>query len=233
MLMRFFLSFIVFSFFFGLPAYGETGYVADELLITLRQGKGNQYKIVRTLKSETSFEILERGDTYFRVRTSRGEEGYVLRQYVSFKTPKSTVIARQSRELKGLKKKISGFEITRGELEQKTVKLQKQSSLNEKKLADQLAEVQDKFSQTRKQLDTIKTEYSSLLGQSEDLVNIIAERDHLAAENEKFSSRLEELKRENSNLLRTGVIKWFLAGGGVLFFGWILGKMSRKRRSSF
>jgi len=26
------------------------------------------------------------------------------------------------------------------------------------------------------------------------------------------------------------VIRWFLAGAGVLFFGWILGKASRKKQ---
>ena len=65
-------------FFFLLisqPVFGATGYVSDQLLITLRQGKGNQYKIIRTLKTGTPMEILERGDTYFRVRTQRGEEG--------------------------------------------------------------------------------------------------------------------------------------------------------------
>jgi SH3 domain protein len=204
------------------PANAETGYVADELIITLRQGQGNQYKILRTLKTGTPMEILEKGDKYFRVRTKRGDEGYVLRQYVSMKTPKPIVIANLKKEIETLNKKIETLNTAK-----------KSSAASEKTLSQQLAEVQEKYRRTRQQLDSVKKDYSSLLSKSENLVNIIAERDQLAAENEKLATKAEELKIENSDLLRTGVIKWFLAGAGVLFFGWVLGKISKKRRSSF
>ena len=66
-----------------LPAAADTRYVGDELVITLRQGKGTDYKIIRTLKSGTPFEVLEEGKSYLKVRTEDGVEGYVLRQYVT------------------------------------------------------------------------------------------------------------------------------------------------------
>ena len=203
-------------------ADAETGYVADELIITLRQGQGNQYKILRTLKTGTPMEILEKGDKYFRVRTQRGDEGYVLRQYVSMKTPKPMVIASLKKEIETLNKKIENLNTA-----------QKSSATSAQTLSQQLAEVQEKYRRTSQKLDSVNKDYSSLLSKSENLINIIAERDQLAAENEKLAAKADELKIENSDLLRTGVIKWFLAGAGVLFFGWILGKFSKKRRSSF
>ncbi len=233
MFIRFSLSIILLFLSFSLPAYGETGYVADELIITLRQGMGNQYKILRTLKTATPLEILEKGDTYFRVRTRKGDEGYVLRQYVSMQTPKPTIIANLSREVGALNSKIEKLEAERKNLQEKITDLQKNSTMSEKSLNRQLADVQEKYRQTRQQLDSVNKDHSSLLSKSENLINIIAERDQLAAENEKLASKAEELKIENSDLLRTGVIKWFLAGAGVLFFGWILGKFSKKRRGSF
>jgi SH3 domain protein len=39
----------------------------------------------------------------------------------------------------------------------------------------------------------------------------------------------EKLKQEKKGLLRAGIIRWFLAGSGVLFVGIILGKLSRKK----
>jgi SH3 domain protein len=51
--------------------------------------------------------------------------------------------------------------------------------------------------------------------------------------NEKLSSKVQLLNAENSELKRTGMIKWFLAGGGVLLFGWIIGRISRKKRAGF
>jgi SH3 domain protein len=220
------------SLIISLPAHAETGYVADELIITLRQGQGNQYKILRTLKTGTPMEILEKGDTYFRVR-ARGEEGYVLRQYVSMKTPKPIIIANLQKEVETLNKRIESLRASQDDLKEKNAALQQSSKTSTSQLTQQLNEVQEKYNQTRKQLDSVNKDYSSLLNKSENLINIIAERDQLVAENEKLAARAEELKIENSDLLRTGVIKWFLAGAGVLFFGWILGKFSKKRRSSF
>ena len=36
---------------------------------------------------------------------------------------------------------------------------------------------------------------------------------------------------KNEKLIAARMVKWFLAGGGVFFFGWIIGKISRKKRS--
>lgn len=228
-----FLSLVfVLTFFLSLSAFAETGYVSDELIITLRQGKGNQYKILRTLKTGTPMEILEKGDMYYRVRT-RGEVGYVLRQYVSMQTPKPVVIENLKREVEALREKIAQLEETRNEFRQKSTDLQKTLETKEKTLAQELADVQEKYQQTRQQLDSVTHDYSSLLESSENLISIIAERDQLTKEKEQLANRAEELKTENTDLLRTGVIKWFLAGSGVLFLGWILGKLSKKRRTGF
>ncbi len=217
----------------SIPALAETGYVADELIITLRQGPGNQYKVLRTLKTGTPMEILEKGDNHFRVRIRSGEEGYVLRQYVSSQTPKPIIIANLTKQVANLEKKIQELETNRNDLKKLHVDLEQSSKTNEEKLSLQLAELEEKFQQTTKKLEATSKDYTSLMSKSENLLSIIAERDQLATENEKLAARAEELKIENTDLLRTGVIKWFLAGAGVLLFGWILGKLSRKRRSSF
>jgi SH3 domain protein len=218
---------------FSVPALAETGYVTDQLVITLRQGKGNQYKIIRTLKTGTPMEILEKGDTYYRVRIRSGEEGYVLRQYVSTSTPKPVIIANLKKQVAGLKRKIQELEGARNELKEKNTDLAQNSQTEIEQLKQQLADLQEKYNLTTQKLESVNKDYTSLIAKSENLLSIIAERDKLATENEKLSARAQELKVENSDLLRTGVIKWFLAGAGVLFFGWILGKLSRKRRSTF
>ncbi|MGD8711810.1 MAG: hypothetical protein PVG50_03130, partial [Thiohalophilus sp.] len=46
-------------------------YVSDQLIITLRNGKGNTYQILKTLPTGTRLEVLETTDEgYTRVRTS-------------------------------------------------------------------------------------------------------------------------------------------------------------------
>ena len=67
--MRFSQKIIVFLFtflFIHTVAAAETVYVSDQLLITFRQGKSSEHKILKTLKTGTPMEILEReaGDNY-------------------------------------------------------------------------------------------------------------------------------------------------------------------------
>ncbi len=77
----------------ALIANAKTQYVSDELVINLREGKGNEYKIIKMLKRDTPLKILEEGDQYLRVRTEEGLEGWVLKQFVTSETPKTAVIA--------------------------------------------------------------------------------------------------------------------------------------------
>ena len=73
--------------------------------------------------------------------------------------------------------------------------------------------------------------YNTLLAQSENVVEIAAERDQLLKRNKKLDADVTMLTRQNDKLSDSRMIKWFLAGGGVFFFGWIIGKISRKKRS--
>ena len=51
----------------ALPAFADTRYVVDELIITMRLGKGTGYKILKSLKTGTAVEVLVR-----RVREALG-----------------------------------------------------------------------------------------------------------------------------------------------------------------
>ena len=52
-----------------------------------------------------------------------------------------------------------------------------------------------------------------------------------ARENKKLAQKLALMEQESENLKNDNALKWFLAGGGVLLIGIIIGKMtSRSRR---
>ena len=74
------------------PVKADTRYVGDQLIITLRQGRSIKHKILKTLETGTPVEVLEEDSSYYKVRTSDGIEGYVLRQYISSNPPKSQLI---------------------------------------------------------------------------------------------------------------------------------------------
>jgi len=41
------------------------------------------------------------------------------------------------------------------------------------------------------------------------------------------------LRQENERLSRTGMIRWFLAGAVVLLVGWMVGRVSRKKKKYY
>ena len=75
--------------------------------------------------------------------------------------------------------------------------------------------------------------YETLLSQAENVVEIAAEREQLLQKNNKLEAEVRTLLKNNDKLADSRMIKWFLAGGGVFLFGWVIGKISRKKRSRF
>ena len=92
----------VFTFSVGIVD-AKTQYVSDQLIITLRAGKGNEYKIIKMLTAGTPLEIIDEEKDYLKVRTQDGQEGWVLTQFITSETPKAQIIAGLKQELDRLK----------------------------------------------------------------------------------------------------------------------------------
>jgi SH3 domain protein len=215
-------------------AAAETMYVSDQLLITFRQGKGTEYKILKTLKSGTPMEVLENeeGDNYVKVRLESGEEGYVLSQYLTDETPKSVIISRLQNQVEKIQGQLAQAKAKLTESSQDLNAVQQKQGQKEAELTGNINELNQTLAKAKEDLRTVSEKYNTLMENSGKVVEITTDRDNLKKMNEKLSSEVRSLTAENSDLMRTGVIKWFLAGGGVLFFGWIIGKASRKKKSS-
>jgi len=210
----------------GKAAAAVTRYVSDQLVITLRQGKGTDYKILKTLKTGTPVQVLEDGDTYLKVRTADGTEGYVLTQYISNDPPKALLVnelKRDNIELKNTKDNLQS------QLEEAQAKYVREfSQLNKKAAA-----VSQDLQQAQEREAVITEKYNTLVTESENIVQTTKERDELRKANTKLQAEVKELRAENKKISDSRMIKWFLAGGGVFLLGWLIGKISRKRRSRF
>ena len=214
------------------PAAAETRYVDDQLIITLRMGKSSQHKILKTLKTGTPLEILnEEDETYLKVRTQDGTEGYVLRQYVSANPPKSQRIAELERLNSSLQKKISSLEAANSNLKTQINSYQENYQQEVSSISVKSAELEKNLEQAMINERIMAEKYDTLLAQSENVVEITAERDLLSEQSKKLQADVAVLSEKNEKLSDARMVKWFLAGGGVFFFGWIIGKISRKKRS--
>jgi SH3 domain protein len=225
--MRFSRKIIVFllaALFIPAIVAAETVYVSDQLVVTLRRGNSTEYKILKTLRTGTSMEVLERteGDNYVKVRLENGEEGYVLGQYLTAETPKTIIISRLENQLGKIREQLA----------QAKAKLA-ESSQEEGALTGSISELNRALANTKEELRAVTEKYNTLRKDSAEVVAITNERDLLKETNEKLAAEVQSLTAENSDLLRTGAIRWFLAGGGVLFLGWLIGKASRKKMSRY
>jgi len=208
----------------------ETQYVTDELIITMREGKGNEYKIIKTFKTGTPFEVIEKSGRYLKVRTESGREGWVLQQYVTRKTPKPVIIADLKKNIAQLSTKLEQY---KKEAESLQDKLGTAKSAHGKKIGDlkqNLSSSRGKADRTARELKEITAKYNALFKESKDVIKLVQERDSLISSNSRLQTRAEQLQQENDKLKRSQMIWWFVAGGGVFFVGWIVGKVSRQKR---
>lgn len=171
----------------GLPAAGaeEGGYLDDSVKIMMRSGDGFDYRILAMPALGQPVTILEKKESWIKVRTSDGKEGWVSSQFVGYDVPyrlRFEDLEKQYTEISG---KLSGIQEENSRLQNENQTLRKR----------------------------IETEVGTM------------------------TTDLEKLNRENRVLRDAAAnrfIKWFLAGAGVLLFGFIVGySVKRSRRQSY
>lgn len=189
----------------AMAVHAETKYVIDTLIINLRAGQGDEYRIIRTLPSGTKLEILESTTDYSRVRLTDGTEGWVLNQYIS-----NTPTAKQL---------LASAEAKAAKLEEENGRLKKE-----------LAEVSAKESEVSKQHQAVSAEQKKLTDELNQLRRVAAKPLQLENENQQLKKQLldlenehELLRRENQMLNDSSDREWFLTGAGVIIGGIILG----------
>ncbi len=207
---------------FPQPSLAKTGYVSDMLLLTFRQGPGNSYTVIKTLQSNTPVSILEEKNGFYKVALQSSEVGWVDKKFIIFEQPKSIVLEQLKQENNRLKTKISQLESTTQALKDTIKPLE----VSLKTASDEKTRINHSLSDNRKK-------YNTLVEQSGNIQKLINENKSLQEKNITLARDLEVLKKNHKDLFKTSMIKWFLAGVGVLLLGWIIGQSvsSKKRRS--
>jgi SH3 domain protein len=199
----------------------QTRYVTDELEVTMRSGQSTRNNIVRMLKSGTALEVLQQEEEsgYSLVRLPSGTEGWVLTRFLVDQPVAKDVLPDLERRYKALRESASGSGIQLEEARSSLAKLEKERdtlrSENEQ-LARQLHDVQEKA--------------ADVLGVDKRNVELRKRVTQLEGEN-------DQLKILNDELSNRRTLEWFMAGGGVLFFGLLLGlilpRIRWRRRSGW
>lgn len=206
-------------FFLTSAALADTRYVTDELTINLRRGMGNEFRILRMLPTGTAVQVLETEGNYAKVRSSDGTEGYVLVQYLTRETPKALVAERLERENTRLSQELNQVKESYRDVD---------TLVNQFKA--EIAMLEQARSEAEKGFREFQAKYEKLREDSANVINLQNERDQLNEANQALETEVNALRDMSDKALRTAMIRWFLAGAGVLLTGWILGSISRKKR---
>lgn len=212
------------------PVWAQTLYVDDQLIISLREGPSIDSKAIRALKTGTPMVVLEEQDRYVKVRMQDGKEGWAQKQYLSSAIPKTDIIARLEKEIERLKKKAEELEknISSHQNELKAAKNDQVEKV--KKLDEDIKKSGEEYFRTAQELKRVTEQYNGLAAASKRTVELVEENKKLVNENKKLNSEAISLREENHTLKQTGMIYWFLAGGGVLFAGFLVGRITKKKR---
>lgn len=209
------------------------------LILTMRKGPGSNFNVVRTLRSNTVLEILEKGATHLKVRTMEGDEGWVEKQYITRETPKTILIDKLNLKIMELEKALKASEASNASFSSSadTVaqKYQKQiaelaaslkaSQTGKKVLQEKNINLESAVNKLKTAMDTLKSSIES--------GGLITENETLKKEVKELTQKVNSLTASGDEPLKTGMIKWFVSGAGVLLAGWLMGKsMTGSRKKS-
>jgi SH3 domain protein len=181
--------------------------------VPVRSGQGSKYKILTLLRNEETVTALEDAGYWIKIRTATGNEGWMLKRYLS-NTPSiddAFTLPTKSDQI-----------IEQAALPEKSV------PLGEKNL--QVAQSEEKIP-AEKAPSTLSKITDSL--PAEPTLKEPAPKANESVE--ELKNKLAAATLENKELRENERLKWFLAGGGVLFVGWVIGLItcrSRKRKPS-
>ncbi|MBI4798533.1 MAG: TIGR04211 family SH3 domain-containing protein [Desulfarculus sp.] len=185
----------------------QTMYVSDRMQITVRVDPGNDARVLAMVSSGEQVTVLEdNGEGWMRVQTPAGKEGWVLKRHLMEEKPAALRLKEMAPQDKSLGVRLE--------------ELRRELAEAKKALAQAEGRSQDsEISLTRLQRDCA------------EVIKLREDHAKLQEECQQKAVALEELTTENESLRFGTNIKWFLAGGGVLLLGWILGAaFSRRKR---
>lgn len=186
-------------------------YVKGLQRVTFRSGPGTTNKVLKMMESDNAVTVLEVGEQWTKVKTAAGVEGYILNRFLTNDVPYSS-------KFNWLKSKFDKLKDRHDILK-----------TNHKNLAKDLSEKKDSLTKSQEQLSSTNTSYEELKLGSTNYLQL----------KKKYETTVAELNAQNIKLkvleskISTYYIFWFLAGSGVLLLGWIIGLLSRKKKSGY
>ena len=211
-LIKYVLLIQIFIFPPSLPAQAKSMYVTDVLKVTLRAGPSNEHKILKMIESGQKVEVLKPDQEWSLIRLIEGQEGWVLNRYL---------ISNYTNKIK----------LERLESEHSKLKIKSKTILEENsKLKTENKRLGSALSDTEKALKQISSDYESLKANSTEFIALESNYEKASTQLSEQTQKANKLEEQVAKLEFSNYIKWFLAGSGVLFGGFVVGFSTKRQR---
>lgn len=212
--------------------FADTRYVSDRLIISVRDGQNQNAAVLGYIETGAPLDILEEKEDLLRIRTEDGIEGWVRAQYIISEKPKVLIIENLKNEITALKKEI---ETSKNEQDSASNTLSKTKKMYQEEIEELKEEVNinQKFAaKAKSDFIQLNKKHTNLLRHSKNTEELIGEVEKLKKLNAELNTEAKNLRKDRKNPLKSNKIQSFIAGAGVLLFGFILGGSARKKKRS-
>ena len=223
-------GFVLFCCLFGFvlvsPVVADIQYVSDLLIISIRESQSPEAPVLGYLPSAATIEVLEETQDQMLIRTEDGIQGWVRKKFIVKDKPKAVIIRELEEQIALLEEDIKTLQHgsdTQGLMNtiteyKKQVATLSTSLENEKKSTLTL----------KKNLQQLNATHQALDNKHKKSADTIKELASIKAENQTLKDKIAAMPPIDSNPMLPGNMKWFLIGGGVLLFGFLIGRVIRR-----
>ncbi len=204
-----------------LSVEARTGYINDEMEVTMRTGESTRNSILRMLPSGERLEVVSvNSDTgYARVTTNEGRDGFVLSRFVTYEPVARDRLVTANRRLERSAQRIAELE----------------AELNNTKGEN------TNFSQNQSTLETnnarLTEELNEIRRTAANAIQLADQNRNLTSTKNNLENQIQEIQVRNSTLSSRSGQLWFMAGAGTLILGILAGillpRLKLKRRSKW
>jgi SH3 domain protein len=199
------------------PAVAEKRYVKDVLTINLRSGPGDEYKVIKGLKSGSHLQLIEESEdgNYSRITTDKGLEGWALTRYLVNEPVAFEKLILTQRELAKAKSDLTDV---------------KNKYTSTKK---ELSDANRSASGLSKDKSTQAKELAYIKKVSANAINLDKKNQELMTKNLDLKNSVDVLRAENERLQGNKDLNYILMGGFLvalgLFLGWLIPKLGGRK----
>lgn len=212
--------------------FADTRYVSDRLIISVRDGQNQNAAVLGYIETGEPVDVLEEKEDFLKIRTEDLIEGWVRIQYIVSEKPKVMIIENLKNEITALKKEIETFNNEQDSASNTLSKTKKMYQEEIEELKEEVNINQKFAAKAKSDFIQLNKKYTNLLKHSKNTEGLIGEVEKLKKLNAELNTEVKSLRKDQKNPLKSNRIQSFIAGAGVLLFGFILGGSAKKRKRS-